>query len=267
MVDCEVCTRTFVDCHAARQHMDAIGHWGCDTCTAEYWSKAASIQHMNAKCHWAPRFECEACNADFATQQEARRHMDQLNHWRTHWCSDCKKGFQNENNLRMHLNSNIHRGSNISCPFCRRAFATATGVTHHLETASCPNARNLNREAILAEIRRRDPNHLITTKLLTYPISSDSIEATEHCWNGDFYECYLCHREFRSLGALNQHVNSPVHKQRVYHCPSRGCSKEFVALAGLFNHLESESCGAVKFDVVQRNVGGFLSGNRLIAFG
>jgi hypothetical protein len=68
------------------------------------------------------------------------------------------------------------------------------------------------------------------------------------------------------LQGLNQHVNSSVHKEKAYHCPGRACAKEFTSLAGLFNHLESETCGAVRFDTVQRNVGGFLSGQRRIGF-
>ncbi|KAF2655846.1 hypothetical protein K491DRAFT_562853, partial [Lophiostoma macrostomum CBS 122681] len=265
--ECETCVRTFVDWHAARQHMNAVGHWACETCDAEFWYQDDAHDHMNDYDHWAPEHECEACNMRFHTQQEARRHMDNQNHWRNHWCSSCECGFQNENNLRQHLNSSTHRGTSITCPFCKRSFATATGITHHLETGSCPNARNLNHATILAEIRKRDPNHLITKKLLTYHSpSSSTIQATSSTWNGDGYECYLCHREFNSLSALNQHVNSPAHRQKVYHCPGRGCGRDFVSLAALFNHLESESCGAVRFEAVQRNVGGFLQGNRLIAF-
>jgi hypothetical protein len=167
-----------------------------------------------------------------------------------------------------HLNSRIHRGTDISCPFCKRGFATATGVTHHLETGSCPEARSLNRDTILTEIRRRDPTHMITKKLITYHESS-TITATSASYNrgSGLYECYICHKGFRELQSLNKHVNSPVHKDKAYHCPGRGCGKEFSALAPLFNHLESEACGAVRFDAVQKNVGGFLSGNRMIAFG
>lgn len=219
-----------------------------------------------------------------ARRGEAKRHMQQLDHWRTYRCKSCNKGFENENNLRQvrkcwlqvaqtlltylqHLNSSTHRGTDITCPFCKRGFATATGVTHHLETGSCPKARTLNRDTILAEVRRRDPHHIITKKLLTYHDQS-SITATSASWNHytGMYECYLCHKGFRDLQSLNNHVNSPAHKEKVYHCPGRMCNREFRALAALFNHLESEACGAVRFDTVQRNVGGILSGQRMIGF-
>lgn len=163
------------------------------------------------------------------------------------------------------MNSSIHRGTDITCPFCKRKFATATGVTHHLETGSCSKARSLNRDTILTEIRRRDPNHVITKKLLTFHDESP-FTATPACWNGytGFYECYFCHKGFREIQSLNNHLNSPAHKEKVYHCPGKMCGKEFRALAALFNHLESETCGAVRFDAVQRNVGEILSGQKRI---
>lgn len=77
----------------------------------------------------------------------------------------------------------------------------------------------------------------------------------------------MCHRDFNTRRALDQHLNSPVHQQKIYHCPNRRCGKEFVALAGMFGHLESESCSFMRFENVQKHVGNVLSGNRLITFG
>lgn len=166
------------------------------------------------------------------------------------------------------MNSSKHRGNNITCPFCKRGFATATGVTHHIETGSCPKARSLNRDTLLTEIRRRDPKHVITKKQLTYHPTDSNTTATGASYNphSGLYECYICHKGFRELKSLNNHVNSPAHKERVYHCPGRMCGREFSALAALFNHLESEACGSVRFDDVQENVGGILSGRRMIGF-
>ena len=45
------------------------------------------------------------------------------------------------------------------------------------------------------------------------------------------------------------------------------CESQFKTLAAMFNHLESESCGFIKFNGVQSNVGDILAGNqRLIGF-
>ncbi|KAL5119253.1 hypothetical protein ACEQ8H_002740 [Pleosporales sp. CAS-2024a] len=170
--------------------------------------------------------------------------------------------------MKQHMQSSIHRGNNVVCPFCKRGFATATGFTHHLETGSCPNARSLNRDSILQQVRLRDPKHIITKKLLTFGDQDSTLTATEASWNPKtgMYECYLCHKGFQQLQGLNQHVNSPAHKDYVYHCPGPMCGREFRALAALFNHLESESCGTVRFDTVQKNVKGILFDKKKIAF-
>lgn len=73
-----------------------------------------------------------------------------------------------------------------------------------------------------------------------------------------------------SSRALNQHANSPVHQQSIYHCPNeaRKCGKQFVSLAGFFNHLESEACGFIRFEKVQeaqRSLTDVMSGRRMIA--
>ncbi|KAF1983621.1 zinc finger protein [Aulographum hederae CBS 113979] len=269
--NCESCGRDFSSQNAANQHMNAVSlckpRFECETCTSKFHSQAAANDHMRAVGHLAPRYPCEACNKVFRSQQAAREHMESDNHWRKHYCSDCDRGFQNQNNLNMHLNSRVHRGNQVPCPFCRTAFATASGVSHHLESSSCSHARNVNRETIYEAIKSRDRQGLITKNLLTYPDQPSSGIATAATWNGHRYECYLCHRSFTSTRALDQHLASPVHQQKVYHCPNRQCGRDLVSLAALFNHLESESCGFIRFEKVQQNVNGFLTGKqRLIAF-
>ncbi|KAF2496626.1 hypothetical protein BU16DRAFT_525785 [Lophium mytilinum] len=273
--ECQTCDRDFTTENGANNHMNALGHWAptfpCDTCTLEFTSENNANIHMNTFGHWAPRFECEACNAAFTTEQGARAHMEQSNHFRTYYCSPCSRGFQNNNNLQQHLRSRVHRPVGVECPFCRLDFVTASGVAHHLEQGKCANAKGVNRESIYKFIRSRDTTGVITKKLLTYQDeTAGQMFATTNTWNGSSYECYLCHRHFHQLQHLDQHLKSPVHKQRVYHCPKKGsCGKEFVSLASLFNHLESESCGYTRFETVQQSVGGIMTGRggqRLLGF-
>lgn len=161
------------------------------------------------------------------------------------------------------MNSRIHRGATITCPFCKHNYTTASGLAHHLESGSCSRAPQLNRESIHKIIRQKDPHGLITNKQLG---TSAKYSATSQAFNGRWWECYICHREFSNDSALNQHLNSPVHQQKVYHCPNRRCGKEFTALAGLFRHLESEACAFMRFEKVQTQVSNVLNSNRLIAF-
>lgn len=62
------------------------------------------------------------------------------------------------------------------------------------------------------------------------------------------------------------HLNSTVHQQTLYHCPNRNCNRDFKALAGVINHLESESCGFMRFDSVQRKVGSIVDARYMISF-
>ena len=154
----------------------------------------------------------------------------------------------------------------MSCPYCKETYVTASGLSHHLETGSCPNAPHLNRESIHRIIRKRDPSGLITKKQITYGDSNVTYSATDRAFNGNDWECYICHQIFGKITSLEQHLNSPKHKQKVYHCPNGRCEKEFVSLAGLFQHLESESCAFMRFERVQKEVGKVFSSNRMIAF-
>ncbi|KAL5342499.1 hypothetical protein BJX70DRAFT_410019 [Aspergillus crustosus] len=270
-VECETCPRSFYTHQSCNQHMNTLDHWAprydCETCTKVFLTQNAANQHMNVIGHWAPTFSCETCASMFHTEAAADQHMSAFRHYRN-YCRDCDRRFQNENNLRMHLNSKIHRGRQIPCPFCKAFYTTASGLIHHLETGACPKAPSLNRESIYRMVRERDPQGMITHKQIGWKEEENATyAANSNAWNGSGYECYLCHRTFSKITGLNQHLNSPAHKQQVYHCPNAGCGKSFAAMAGLFNHLESESCSFMRFDRVQKSVGDVISGRGMISFG
>ncbi|GAO15865.1 hypothetical protein UVI_02051540 [Ustilaginoidea virens] len=272
MYECETCTREFYTSRSCSQHMNDTGHWAarydCDTCSKVFLSRRAADQHMDATDHWAPQHPCETCSLVFRSEEDAERHMDEKGHYE-HYCRPCRRSFSSANALKMHLNSSTHRGKKVGCPFCGGRYTSASGLGHHLETASCPNAPQLNRETIFRLIRERDPGGLITNKLIGW--KEDRLgpyEATDHAYNGDSWECYICHRTFSTSNGLNQHLNSPTHKQKIYHCPNKrgGCAKQFVSLAGLFNHLESEECSFMRFEAVQSRVDNLVNGRGMIAF-
>ena len=59
-----------------------------------------------------------------------------------------------------------------------------------------------------------------------------------------------------------QRPQSPVHTQYLYHYPKATRRTQFKRLAATFNHLESESCGLIKFAGVQKNVVASFLGNK-----
>lgn len=163
----------------------------------------------------------------------------------------------------------IHRGKNICCPFCQVSYTTAGGLSHHLERGACPRAPRLNRESIFRLVRQRDPSGIISNKQIGW-VDEVTVEysVTDRAYNGYGWECYLCHRIFNLRQGLTAHINSPVHKEILYHCPNtRGtCGKQFTTLAAMFNHLESETCSFMRFEKVQERVQNVFMGNQLITF-
>lgn len=123
----------------------------------------------------------------------------------------------------------------------------------------------MNRDTLYKAVRCRDPTGIISKKLLTWS-GTTSYQATKKAWNAaaEAYQCYLCGRDFGKLTSLNQHLNSPVHQQKLYHCPNGVCKKDFTLLAALINHLESESCQYMRFEAVQKNIERILDPRRMI---
>ncbi|PLB35721.1 uncharacterized protein BDW47DRAFT_119356 [Aspergillus candidus] len=209
MFGCGIYGEEYYDLENTDDHIKYYNHWyKCQTCDRHSRNNRAGIQHMNAVDHWAPTYDCETRPKEFRSWHAACQHMSSTNYWRP------KETFNNENHLKMHLKSKIHRGSSLSCLFCNTSYTTATGMAHHLETESCSRVPRMNRETIHRMIREQDQNGFITVQQFEWHES----------------ECYLCHRWFRALSGLNQHLNSPVHKQKAYHCPDRRdrCIKDFI---------------------------------------
>jgi len=92
-------------------------------------------------------------------------------------------------------------------------------------------------------------------------ISTSRRYVTELAFNGTAYECYLCHRTFRTLNALNSHVGSPAHDANEFECPK--CEREFKLISSLMQHIEREVCGIAKFN----SIGDFTSQNQFVYHG
>ncbi|KAI0087483.1 hypothetical protein BDY19DRAFT_892739 [Irpex rosettiformis] len=273
---CDLCDRYFANYNGLRQHKETSArhssYWYCGDCNREFSSNWALNQHYsnspehcsfcNFCCQYlADEYDleehndsyhvyCDECDQLCANDASLRQHYT-----RSHWyCGSCNRLFRSEHDLDIHLRtSSIHNPRSHFCPGrgCGKAFVAYGDLTSHLESGTCPggfNRRNVNRMAIRADTTNVFTN---SSRLIGYNETSNVVNtwATDDSWNGYQYECVLCHKEFRTLSALNAHLNSPAHADKVFRCPTNyhGCGQEFRTLSGLLSHIERSECGVTRF--------------------
>jgi len=282
---CDRCKRGFPHARALLQHEEnSSSHNICNNCGVDFPTWIGLKEHYVQSRRHA---YCQHCNEHFQDQQDLEEHYRD-EHW---FCDICKKVFLNSNglhehnrqchasvycipcmrifiapsNLRSHQNSSIHAPKDVHCPFpvCTQTFVSRSAMLLHLESGSCPS--RVTRQAINRIVRQLDTSNVITNpaRLITGGRNThDEItySATAASWNGRAYECCLCHSSFPRLLALNQHLASPRHQEKIYVCPLSSCRLQFSGLSALCQHIESERCGISRFSQVQNTMDGLVSG-------
>ncbi|KAF9469554.1 hypothetical protein BDZ94DRAFT_1278770 [Collybia nuda] len=268
---CDRCQRQFNSRHALKQHeADSPFHYICDECGIDFDSWTGRKEHwVQSPYH----HYCQHCSEHFPDDDELESHYEDNHpycgrcrrifksnfglreHYRQsevhHYCVSCDRDFQSESNLQ---------SANVACPFrgCDLAFVSRSAMLLHLESGGCQSG--VDRKTINQYVRKYDRNNVITTpsRLLTNGDDDISYSAGPASWNGIEYECYLCNNGYRSLAALNQHLASPRHQQKIYFCPLESCRTRFTTLSALCQHIESERCGISRFKVVQNTLDGLV---------
>lgn len=247
---CERCRVEFVSDHVLWQHeAKSPKHNICDACNEDFSTARAFNQHY-AECH--EERHCQWCHMYFD------KSLALIQHHRTQhrYCNICDLAFRDGEAIEAHNVSAEH--TLISCPGrkCNRRFGSAAALISHLEFGACSSKMNRNKINQLAV--DLDRTNVITNplRLLRAPDGYAAPPhpiiniATELSFNGQAYECFLCHREFKKLEGLNQHLVSPVHEAAIYRCPQQwqGCNTEFRTLSGLCQHVEKQRCAVRRFN-------------------
>ncbi|RPD63533.1 hypothetical protein L227DRAFT_543513 [Lentinus tigrinus ALCF2SS1-6] len=275
MPECVRCDRWFNTQRALEQHQDTSSrHHICWPCNKDFPTAQGLHEHyVQSPRHAFFRFcdehfednqelndhyqeehwPCGACNLIFNNERGQHEHRRQSHADR--YCVPCKRIFQNANNLRQHQNSSTHRERSIVCPMkgCSRAFVSTAALVLHLESGTCTSG--MTRAMVDQLISKLDRGGVITNpaRMIAGPNSSSPRVtdqwATNRAWNGHAFECYLCHRTFSSLTALNAHLRSPAHDDKFYRCPNawKGCGQEFRTLSAFLQHFESGRCEVYRF--------------------
>ncbi|KAI0352478.1 hypothetical protein OH77DRAFT_1409060 [Trametes cingulata] len=247
---CVDCNRSFSSPTGLHQHyVQSPRHAYCQRCRIHCRDFADLREHYEDQ-----HYYCTACGSIFDFEIGLHEHCRQKHADR--YCVPCKRMFQNANNLENHRRSSIHQGRTIPCPVqgCGGLFPTTSALVLHFESGACVS--RITREQVNRYVQQIDRSNIITnpSRMISYGSGGSStivtdVWATERAWNGTHYECYLCHRGFRSLVALNQHLKSPAHAEKLYRCPQAwyGCGTEFRTLSAFCQHMEGGSCSVRRF--------------------
>ncbi|KAF8904702.1 hypothetical protein CPB84DRAFT_1677157, partial [Gymnopilus junonius] len=185
---------------------------------------------------------CDGCERQFVDTTALNQHLAYAS--QHNWCFECSRDFKSESALQQHQSSLAHKGRDFKCPFCQGMFKSPSGIALHIESG----CHKVNRHQITAAVHKMNIIPNISIKRITGPVQPPTTLrtyiATEASFNGSSYDCYLCQRKFKTLLALNSHLNSPAHDDEEFKCPK--CKMEFKLISGFVQHLESQSCGLAK---------------------
>jgi uncharacterized Zn-finger protein len=130
-------------------------------------------------------------------------------------------------------------------------FKAPSDIAEHIEKGGC-NPK-ITRHHVTAAVHSMNivPTISINKRISGPQGTRVEYSATELAFNGKAYECYLCHRLFKTLNGLNSHLASAAHDSKEFQCPKMKCRKKFTIISALIRHIESEACGVAKFNVVE----------------
>ncbi|KAF8545049.1 hypothetical protein BDD12DRAFT_771577 [Trichophaea hybrida] len=274
MLQCDQCDRYFVNDHALSQHLKAMHLCHCSPCGRTFSSEQAYEQHMaspqhSKSCNFCTtkfRIEdthalnhhlktshshCEPCNRTFVSDTALQAHLE--NSPRHDYCESCERQFRSETAYEMHMASVVHKPvcEALDCRFCGKSFAAVSALAHHLESGGCGGGAT--REMVDMTVMAADTQGVVVarSRFLTSPtphsLSTALIPAHP-------LACPLCPPDrgpFVDSRALQQHLESPVHDSKIYHCPTllggEQPKKEFSTISALLQHLEAGACkGGIK---------------------
>ncbi|EJD40337.1 hypothetical protein AURDEDRAFT_91029 [Auricularia subglabra TFB-10046 SS5] len=262
MVYCDVCDRGFGSLQAFWQHCDNSARHECCCCYYHFNNYDDEADHLEEE-----HVLCGIC--DEWVFDDAAFHKHNKHQHADRYCASCRRMFMAPSNYNSHMNSSLHRTKDIPCPHrargCTHTFVSHSAMTLHLESGHCVSGMtraDVNQRVIELDRGRviTDPSRLLTNGTTT------KYRATSQAWNGHAWECYLCHAQLSSRGALDNHLNSPRHEQKMYICPGPKCGQRFTTLSGLMQHIESDKCGVQRFRVVQDAISQLTNGMKRLGF-
>ncbi|KAH8704335.1 hypothetical protein GQ44DRAFT_782742 [Phaeosphaeriaceae sp. PMI808] len=299
---CCNCDISFKDIHALNAHMASRAHRK----PLKEESHQKTSKAKKAKKSIAPNSSdrsCKQCQRTFKSSQALQQHCESIKHkpLSALGCpvgKGCRGNFSAPSSLLHHLESgNCESGMDRYDIYHMVQLCDKDRKVHNVPTITPSSSAALSVGNLtprsgpsLMSLETSHEWSLVSTTLSQGSVDGSWVElsplrdsflscegrvmddkAVEHS-----LRCPLCpktRKPFITTQALQQHMGSPVHGNKIYHCPSnlravgsRGSEKkgkkerQFTTLGGLAQHLESEACYGGKqtflycIDLIQRHL-------------
>ena len=276
---CKECDQFFVNKQALNQHLRSPAHatqFRCCDCDRDFIDELALRQHLADKVH-PQDVKCRECDRSFKDKNALQQHRSSVAHnplsnIKCIGDKDCKKRFNCPSAQLHHLESGACRSRITRQKLNTIIMASDTKrmITSDLSTpqtrqllAGYFSAASPKDSVILTPVSEGWASDFypspgfgaLPSRLLT-PQSSSSGYKSGNTKVVSRFSCDLCpsnRKPFGSLQALQNHLSSPAHAIKIFHCPlafasfiddpkSSNSVKHFSTLSGLAQHLEIGAC-------------------------
>ena len=307
---CAQCDRSFVNPEALSQHLQSSIHatqFHCCDCDRDFVNEQALHQHLANKIHKTnpkskvPSFRlsdwvCEDCDREFKDEEGLKQHRSSVVHkplsdFKCFGHQRCERRFTSPSAWLHHLESGACR-SKITMGSLTTAVQSSdihqhiTGGRNQeytaLKGANVSGNTSTEGSTILTPVTGDGSDESLywptspgsASGMLT-PNSTSSRRLSDSSSPALRLLCPLCpvgRKPFKSLEALSNHLSSPAHSPKIFHCPLALAEykdegklsqlmKYFSTLSGLLQHLESGACegGNITFrktvEYIEHNLG------------
>lgn len=290
---CSQCDRFFVKPEALRQHMQSSIHatqFHCCDCERDFVDEQALDQHLASKAHTPytkgrvpslglPDLVCEDCDRQFRDEKGLEQHRASVIHkplsdFKCFGDRRCKKRFTSPSAWLHHLESGaccskITMGSLSTAIQLSDSGHLITGGSNQEDAwvlgagADISGETSTTGSVILTPLTSDGfdespfwPASPGSQLGMLTPDSTSSLRPSDSLFPATRLLCPLCptsRKPFKSVEALSNHLSSPAHSPKVFHCPlfiagyedegnMSQLMKCFSTLSGLLQHLESGAC-------------------------